>query len=256
MIVSLAVTGAIVLISAFGRLRYFGKYWTVKRTLEDSFDVSDLDLSGRTEYANCFSQQWVIENMTRTKHGRVGNWFQRQMMYSTLTTLIWFGILIGSFGFLFGLFLVSALLLVGGALLLFFFGSLIAVGPGGPKYSEELLLALAALNQSDYQKGDYAYLRVALKSVTLWTVLSFIIGGTFLLSAPYGTLIFDIMGDAFLVFGDALLWGPMFMLFEVWPPIGVIYISLVTPFIFIIIPLFFYLIYRRMKYIGLDSGNR
>ena len=248
MIVSLALTGAMVLISAFGRLRYFGKYWTLKRTMEDSFDVTDVDISGRTEYSNCFSQQWVIENMTRTKHGRIGGWFQRQMMNSTLLTIIWFGILIGAIGLLFGLFIVSALLLVGGALLLFFFGSLIAVGPGGPKYSEELLLALTALNQDEYQKGDYAFLRVALKSVTLWTTISFIIGGTFLVSAPYGTLLFDIIGDAFLAFGDVLLWGPMFILFEVWPPIGILYISLVTPFIFLIIPLIFYLMYRRLRY--------
>lgn len=248
MIVSLALTGAIVLISAFGRLRYFGKYWTLKRTLEGSFDVSDIDISGRTEYANCFSQQWVIENMTRTKHGRIGDWFQRQMMYSTLITIVWFGILIGSIGLLFGLFIVSALLLVGGALLIFFFGSLIAVGPGGPKYSEELLLALTALNQDEYQKGDYAFLRVALKSVTLWTTVSFIIGGTFIVSAPYGTLLFDIIGDVFLTFGDALLWGPMFVLFGVWPPLGILYVSLVTPFIFLIIPLIFYIMYRRLRY--------
>lgn len=248
LIMSLGLTGAIVIISAFGRLRYFGKYWTLKRTLEDSFDVSDVDVSGRTEYANCFSQQWVIENMIRTKHGRIGGWFQRQMMYSTLITVLWFGILLGSFGLLFGLFIVNAFLLLGGALLIFFFGSIIAVGPGGPKYSEELLLALTALNQDDYQKGDYAYLRVALKSIVLWTILSLIIGITFLISAPYGTLLFDTIGGAFLVFGDALLWGPMFVLFEVWPPIGILYISLVTPFIFLIIPLIFYIMYRRMRF--------
>ncbi|MHA3964165.1 MAG: hypothetical protein AM325_011585 [Candidatus Thorarchaeota archaeon SMTZ1-45] len=248
MTVSLALTGAIILISAFDRLRYFRKYWTLKRTLEDSFDVSDVDLSGRTEYGNCFSHKWVIENMTRTKHGRIGGWFQRQMMYSTLITVIWFGILIGSFGLVFGIFLISAYMLAGGALLIFFFGALIAVGPGGPKYSEELLLALAVLNQDEYQKGDYAFLRIALKSVTLWTVLSFIIGGTFLVSAPYGTLLFDTLGGAVLVFGDALLWGPMFILFDVWPPIGILYISLMTPFIFVIIPLTFYIIYRRMRY--------
>ncbi|MGY5856159.1 MAG: hypothetical protein RTS72_06115, partial [Candidatus Thorarchaeota archaeon] len=188
------------------------------------------------------------ENMTRTKHGRIGGWFQNQMMYSTLITVLWFGIIIGSLGFLFGLFIVSALRLVGGALIIFFFGSLIAVGPGGPKYAEELLLALTALNQDEYQKGDYAFLRVALKSITLWTILSFIIGGTFLISAPYGTLLFDTVGGAFLVFGDVLLWGPMFVLLEVWPPIGILYISLVTPFIFLIIPLIFYLMYRRLKY--------
>jgi hypothetical protein len=248
LIVSLALTGAIVIISAFGRFRYFRTYWTLKRTLEGSFDVSDVDISGRTEYANCFSHKWVIENMTRTKHGRIGGWFQHQMMYSTLITVIWFGVVIGSFGFLFGLFIVSAFRVVGGALFIFFFGALIAVGPGGPKYSEELLLALTALNQEEYQKGDYAFLRVALKSVTLWTILAFIIGSTFLISAPYGTLLFDMVGGGFLVFGDALLWGPMFVLFEVWPPIGILYISLVTPFIFIIIPLIFYLMYRRLKY--------
>ncbi|MFX1559294.1 MAG: hypothetical protein ACFFBL_01780 [Promethearchaeota archaeon] len=247
-IVSLALTGAIVLISAFDRFRYFRKYWTLKRTLEASFDVNDVDLSGNTEYANCFSQQWVIENMTRTKHGRIGGWFQNQMMYSTLITVIWFGILVGSFGFIFGIFLVSAYMLLGGAVLIFFFGSLIAMGPGGPKYSEELLLALSALDEDEYQKGDYAYFRVALRSVTLWTILSFIIGGVFLVSAPYGTLLFDIVGNAFLVFGDTLLWGPMFQLFEVWPPIGILYISLITPFTFIIIPLIFYLMYRRMRY--------
>lgn len=242
------MTGAIVVISALGRLRYFKTYLTLKGTLEDSFEVSDVDVSGRTEYANCFSHKWVIENMTRTKHGRIGGWFQNQMMYSTLITVLWFGIMIGSLGFLFGLLIVSALRLVGGALIIFFFGSLIAVGPGGPKYAEELLLALTALNQDEYQKGDYAFLRVALKSITLWTVLSFIIGGTFLISAPYGTLLFDTVGGAFLVFGDVLLWGPMFVLLEVWPPIGILYISLVTPFIFLIIPLIFYLMYRRLKY--------
>jgi hypothetical protein len=247
-VVSLAITGAIVLISALGRIRYFGRYWTLKRTLEASFDVSDVDLSGRTEYANCFSQEWVIENMTRTKHGRIGNWFQGQLMYSTLMTAIWFGIILGAFGFIFGIFLVSAYILLGGALLIFFFGSLIALGPGGPKYSEELLLALSDLNQDDYRIGDYAYFRVAFKSITLWTTLSFIIGATFLVSAPYGTLLFDLFGNAFLSFGNTFLWGPMFVLFEIWPPIGILYISLMTPFIFIIIPLIFYLMYRRLRY--------
>jgi hypothetical protein len=232
MIVSLALTGAIVLISAFGRLRYFGRYWTLKRTLEDSFDVSDVELSGRTEYTNCFSHRWVIENMTRTKHGRIGGWFQSQLMYSTLLTILWFGVLLGSFGILFGMFIVSALMLIGGALLVFFFGS---------------MLALSALNQDEYQKGDYAYLRVALKSITVWTILSLIVGIAFLVSAPYGTLLFDLSGGAFLVFGDILLWGPMFSLFGVWPPLGILYISLVTPFIFMIIPLIFYLMYRRMR---------
>ena len=247
MSVSLALTGTIVLVSAFGRLRYFRRYWTLKRTLEDSFDVSDMDLSGRTEYSNCYSQQWVVENMTKTRHGRIGGWFQQQMMYSTLITLVWFGILLGAFGLLFGMFIVSALMLVGGALLIFFFGTLIAVGPGGPKYSEELLLALTILDRDEYRKGDYAYLRVALKSITLWATLSLIIGSMFLISAPYGTLLFDTAGVAFLAFGNALLWGPMFALFEVWPPLGILYISLATPFMFLIIPLIFYLIYRRIR---------
>ncbi|MFW9953944.1 MAG: hypothetical protein ACFFD3_05255 [Candidatus Thorarchaeota archaeon] len=246
--ISLAITGALVLLSAFGRLRYFPKYRIVSSYLRESFDVSNMDFSGNTAYPDCFSHDWVVDLFTKKRHGRLGNWFQRQLFYSTLFTSLWFGIIAGVSSILFGLLIVSALLAIGAGVVIFFFGAIIAMGPGGPKYSQELLLELYSLDRQKLSKEDYAFVKVAIRSVSQWTLLSLVIAIVFLLSAPFGTLLFDTIGIALLQFGEAILWGPMFNLFEVWAPLGVIYISLVAPFIFIIIPLVLYLIYRRTRY--------
>ena len=246
--ISLAVTGALVLLSAFGRLRHFGTYRSINRYLKENFDVNDLDFSGKTAYTDCFSHEWVMDNFSRKKHNKIGNWFQNQLLYSTLFTSLWFGIAVGVVGMLIGVLVVSSLLVLGFGLFIFFFGAIIAMGPGGPKYSEELLLDLNKIDKQRYSREDYPYVKIAVRSITQWTVLSLIIGGIFALSAPFGTLLFDVSGAIFLQFGDLVLWGPMFQLFGIFAPLGVIYIALVIPFIFIIIPLTLYILYKRIRY--------
>jgi hypothetical protein len=217
-------------------MRKFGLYQNLKKNLENSYDVGDMDLSGRTKYTNCISHQFVIDTMTKTKHGRLGSWFQRQFMYSTLMTSIVFGIVAGLISVFIGLFIVSSVLIAGGGIAVLFFGVLLAVGPGGPKFSETLLGELMNLKSDELGREDYPYVRIAMNSVTSWTTFAMIVGFVFLVSAPWAGPLSELVVGSLAMFGESVLWSPMVWLMQIWPPFGAVYISLMIPFIFIIIP--------------------
>ncbi|MFW9850893.1 MAG: hypothetical protein ACFFF4_17335 [Candidatus Thorarchaeota archaeon] len=254
--VSLGVTGVILIISAFGRLRHIKSFLSINRYLKETFDVDGLDLTGNTAYTDCFSHEWVVDKFSKVQHNRFGLWFQQQFLYSTLFTSLWFGIVVGVSAMLFGILVISSFLTLGTGIFIFFFGALIAMGPGGPKYSEELLLDLNKISKLDLSREDYPFVKIALTSISQWTLFSCIIGAIFLISAPYGTLLFDVSGAFLVHFGELVLWGPMYQLFDIFLPLGIIYISLIIPFIFIIIPLFIYIIYKRIRFSSLFDMNQ
>jgi len=235
-------------VSALLRLRKFGKFGALSATLREEFDVKDLDLSGRTEYADCFSHDWYIRHMTGTQHGRIGEWFQRQMMDRTIATFLWFGVILGSAAALIGMLIFSSLRLLQAGFLILFFAGLLIMGSGGVNISEQLLSALLQAKQEEYRRDDYPYVMIGIRTITTWSLFSLAVGVVFLLSAPFDTLLFDVLGTGIMMFGNALLWGPMLSLFMVWAPLGIIYISLAIPFTFIIVPLAFYSAYRRIRY--------
>lgn len=244
----LALSGILLVMSALLRLRKVGQFRSLGKTLEKKFDVKGLDLSGRTDYSDCFSHDWYIRYMTGTQHGRIGEWFQRQLMDRTIATFLWFGVILGSAASLIGLLLFSSLRLLQVGALVLFFALLLIMGSGGVSISEQLLTALLRAKQEEYRRDDYAYVTVAIRTIMTWGLFSLVVGAVFLVSAPFDTLLFDVLGTGIMLFGDALLWGPMLALFVVWAPLGVIYISLVIPFIFIIIPVAIYSAYRRIRY--------
>jgi hypothetical protein len=219
--------------------------------LEENFDTSGFDLTGNTAYTDCFSHEWVVDKFSRVQHNKFGLWFQQQFLYSTLFTSLWFGIVMGVSAMLFGVLVLSSLLTLGWGIFIFFFGALIAMGPGGPKYAEELLLDLSKISKLELSREDYPFVKIALRSIGQWSALSLTIGTVFLVSSPFGTLLFDVLGGVIVNFGELFLWGPMFQLFDVFLPLGIIYIALVIPLIFIILPLFLYIIYKRVRYSSL-----
>ncbi|RDE17764.1 MAG: hypothetical protein C4K49_01315 [Candidatus Thorarchaeota archaeon] len=248
LMIILALSGIILVISALLRLRKVGKFRSLGKTIEGKFDVKGLDLSGRTEYADCFSHDWYIRHMTGTQHGRMGEWFQRQMMERTIATFLWFGVLLGCSAMLIGLLVFSSLRLLQVGALVLFFAVLLVIGSGGVNVSEQLLAALLQAKPDEYRRDDYAYVRISIRTIMTWSLFCLAVGIVFLVSAPFDTLLFDVLGTGIMLFGDAVLWGPMLRLFLVWAPLGVIYISLVVPFIFIIVPLVIYSAYRRIRY--------
>ncbi|RDE11990.1 MAG: hypothetical protein C4K47_09165 [Candidatus Thorarchaeota archaeon] len=244
----LALSGVLLIMSALFRLRRFGRYKVLRTTLENQFDVSNLDLSGRTEYSNCFSHQWYIDIMRTTKHGRIGEWFQRQMTDRTIATFLWFAVLLGSAAMILGMVLISSIRLLQAGLLVLLFTLIVMVGSGGVNISEELLIALLRIKQDEYRRDDYPYVRIGMRTIVTWSVFCLVVGIVFLISAPFNSLLLDLVGTGVVLFGDAVLWGPMFSLFNVWAPLGVVYISLVVPFIFIIIPVTIYMLYQRIRF--------
>jgi hypothetical protein len=244
----LALSGVLLVASSFSRLRRYGRYKVLKATLEKQFDVSGLDLSGRTEYSSCYSHSWYIENIRASKHGRIGDWFQRQLFDRTIATLLWFGMVLGSAAAIVGILLISSIRLLQAGLLVLFFAFILVIGSSGVNVSEELFAALLKIKQEEYRRDDYPYVRMGMRIIMTWTMFSLIIGVVFLISAPFDTLLFDLVGTGIVLFGDALLWGPMFALFKGWAPLGLVYIALAVPFIFIIIPLAFYTLYQRVRY--------
>ncbi len=244
----LAISGILLVMSALLRLRRLRQYRALSASLEKRFDVTGLDLSGRTEYADCFSHDWYVRHMTQTQHGRIGEWFQRQMMDRTEATFLWFSLILGSAAMLVGMLIFSSLRLLQAGFFVLFVAILLIMGSGGVSISDQLLSALLKVKQEDYRRDDYPYVSVGIRIVKTWTIFSLAVGVVFLVSAPFDTLLFDVVGTVIMLFGNAVLWGPMLVLFGVWLPLGVIYISLVVPFIFIIIPLALYTVYQRIRY--------
>jgi hypothetical protein len=246
--VIMALGGVLLVMAAFSRLRKFGHYRVLRSTIESQFDLSDLDLSGRTEYSDCFSHSWYVDYMRLKRHGRLGEWFQRQMMDRTETTYLWFAVILGSSAAIIGYLMLSLFRVLFAGLFVLLFTLILAVGSGGASISEQLLAALLKIKPTEYRRDDYPYVRIAMRQIMTWNLPTLVIGLILLVSAPFGTLLFDLLGTGIMVFGETFLWGPTFALFNIWAPLGVAYISLVIPFIFIIVPLGFYTAYETIRY--------
>jgi len=245
--ISVAATGALIVLTAVWRARNIRSYRKFQENLEMTVDVANLDLSGQTEYTNCYSHQWVIENMYLKKHSRIGRSFQEQLMEDTLVTVLWFGLALGLVSMFIGVFLISSLLVVGSAVGVFAAGALIIVGPGSPRDSEELLAALIEVGPSQLCREDYPYVRIAVASMVRWTVFTFTIGIAFLMVSPWADMFPEIVALVISAFTENLLYTPALILSEIWVPLAFVYMATAIPLFLVIVPKIVLDVLKRMR---------
>ena len=234
--ISLAVSGRLILRVNLWRARNIKAYSEFRRKFEDTFDVQDIDLSGETEYTHCFSHEWVRENVVKKKHSKLGIAIQDHLTYNTLAAGIWIGLFVGIVSLIIGVLLVQSLVAIGSAVFVIMFGALIALGPGDPKVSDELLQALQKTEFDMLNKEDYSYVALAVTSIRKWLIISGVIGVAFLTLAPVGALLPWFLGYVIAVFTNYVIWGPINAIAEFSLPLALLYIASVLPILMYAVP--------------------
>lgn len=245
--ISLAFSGILILLVALWRARNIKTYFEFRRKFEDTFDVQDIDLSGETEYTHCFSHEWVRDNIVRKKHSRFGNTLQDHLTYNTLAATIWIGLFVGAISLIIGVFLVQSLVVIGSAVFVIMFGALIALGPGDPKVSDELLQALQKTEFDKLNKEDYSYVALAVTSIRKWLIISGFIGVAFLMLAPIGDLVPWFLGFVIATFTNYLIWIPTNAIAKFSLPLALIYMASVLPILMYFVPKLIQMAIRKKR---------
>ncbi len=234
--ISLAFSGILILLVTLWRARNFKGYSEFCRKFEDMYDVRDIDLSGETEYTHCFSYEWVQDNVVRRKHGKLGVALQDHLTYNTLAAAMWIGFFAGAVSLIIGVILVQSLVAIGSATFIIMFGALIALGPGDPKTSDELLQALQKTEFDLLNKEDYSYVTLAVTSIRKWLIISGVIGVAFLTLAPVGNLLPWFVAYAIATFTNYVIWGPTHAIAEFSLPLALLYMASVLPILLYVVP--------------------
>lgn len=234
--IALFVMGVLIGVVSIWRARNIFKYSRLRGDIEREFDASDLDLSGKVKYANCYSHKWVMENIAIGSQGGFVNFIRSRMESNTLMTYIWLSLILGCAGLLIGLLTIVSIRSLGGAVGVIFIGLMIILGPDDPKSSEELLDELRRVDFSELEKEDFVYASLAFKSVRNWFVISLLIGLGFAAISPWGEMIPAVIAAAVGIFAQYVLWNPATFLNEISAAYVVLYLAFAIAFFLMILP--------------------
>ncbi len=224
-------TGISIILYTIWRARRLGMYSKLKNNLSSEYDIASLDNTGDTTYTNCTSHRWVMDNLGRKKHSRLGNIFQERLFENTLTTFIWLSFFLGSGALIFGLLLIRSIEIVGMSVFVIFVGVLVILGPGDAKVSEELLIELISHEIQDLCEKDYVYAQLALDSIRKWIITAIAIGIAVVIISPWAESIPVGLAVGVAILSDIVLWRPALFLSELFFPLSILYLSAVIPFI-------------------------
>jgi hypothetical protein len=223
--IGLFVTGIFLISFTFFRLRKARTHRQLQRSLAETYDVTSLDFSGNTQYASCISNQWVMSNITRKSHSKIGAKFQEHLANNTLLTAIWFGIIIGLSSMFITLLLVESLRAYGTVIFIFLLGILIALGPGGPRYSENLLDDVGKNEITDLKAQDFVYIKIANDTILKSAIVTLTLGILFVVISPWGELIPVVLAQAISIFVLYLILDPAMTLLNVNFVLAIAYIA-------------------------------
>lgn len=228
-------TGIIVICAAIYRLRRLSDYTYLRDRLQDTYFIEEIDLSGETEYTNCFAQEWVYESITIRKHGRMGNAFQSHLMTNTLIAAIWIGLFMGLISVFIGLIFIEGIQVFGMAIFIVAIGIALVVGPGEPRISEDLLKAMLSVEYKKLCENDYPYVVVAVQSIKKWSYVTLVCGVLFLIATPFAESTPVAIAWILSVISNLLFWGPATFLLEISVILAIIYIALIVPVVLLVV---------------------
>jgi hypothetical protein len=240
-------TGVLIIIVGIFRLRNLSRYTYLRNRLEDTYAIDDIDLSGKTEYTNCFAQEWVYETTTLRKHGRVGSAFQSQLMSNTLSIAIVIGLFMGLVSVIIGMLFIRGIEAIGMAVLVIAVGLAIILGPGEPRVSEDLLKAMLAVEYRRLCENDYPYIVVAVNSIKKWGLITLFVGIAFIMITPFAEAV-PLSLAWFLSFvSDIFFWQPALFLMEISAPIAIIYLASIIPILMYLVTKIFATLRKKLS---------
>ena len=229
--IGLFITGLFILLVSLYRIRKVGTHRRLQHQLEQKYDVSNLDASGNTRYVSCFSHNWVMENITKSTHSRFGAMLQDHLANNTLFAGIWIGLIVGTSSMILTMLLVESLRTVGTVIVIFMFGVAISVGPGGPRYSENLLDAVLEKEIVDLNAQDFVYVKIANDTIKRAVVVNVVLATLFIVLSPWGHLLPTALAGVIAVFTVNILWEPATFLIDHNIGAAILYIAFVIGFL-------------------------
>ena len=229
--IGLLITGLFILLVTLYRVRNFRTHRGLQHQLEQKYDVSNLDTSGNTRYVSCFSHKWVMENITKSTHSRFGAMLQDHLANNTLLAGIWIGLIVGTSSMLLTMLLVESLRSIGTVIVIFVFGVMISVGPGGPRYSENLLDAVLDNEIADLNSQDYVYVKIANDTIKRAVVINVVLATLFIVLVPWGHLLPSVIAGGIALFTVNILWDPATLLLDLNVGAAILYIAFVIGFL-------------------------
>jgi hypothetical protein len=223
--IGLLITGSFILIVTLYRLRKVRQHHDLQHQLQEAYDVSNLDLSGDTQYAGCYSHTWVMDNIAKKAHSKLGAMLQDHLANNTLLAGIWIGLIVGISSMFITLLFVQSLRTIGTIIIIFLLGALIALGPGGPRYSEDLLDAVLKNQIEDLNEQDFVYVKLANDTIQRAIIVNILLASVFIIIAPWGDMLPTLLAQAVALFTVNLIWEPAFFLLNVNIAFALLYIA-------------------------------
>jgi len=223
--IGLLVTGMFILVFTLYRVKKITNHRRLQENLQETYDVSNLDHSGNTQYASCYSHEWVMDNITRKSHSKIGAMFQDHLANNTLFAAIWIGFIVGISSLVITLLLVQSLRTIGTVVVIFILGILIVMGPGGPRYSESLLDAVLQKEIDDLNAQDFVYVKIANDTIMKSVIVNVSLGLLFILVSPWGDMLPGLLAQGIAIVTVVLIWEPAVVLFDINFVLALLYIA-------------------------------
>ena len=223
--IGLLITGSFILLVTLYRLRKVGQYRRLQHQIRETYDVSNLDVSGNTRYASCYSHTWVVDNISRKSHSRIGAMMQDHLANNTLLAGMWIGLIVGTSSMILTLLLVQSLRAIGTVIVIFLLGAMIALGPSGPRYSENLLDAVMTNQIDDLNAQDFVYVKIANDTILRAVIVNVVLASVFIIIAPWGDMLPILLAQGIALFTVFLIWEPALLLLDVHIAVALFYIA-------------------------------
>jgi len=223
--IGLFITGMFILVFTLYRTRKISIHQKLQQNLEETYDVSSLDLSGNTRYARCYSHTWVIDNVTRKTHSKIGSMFQDHLANNTLLAAIWIGMIVGSSSVIITLLFIESMRTIGTVIVIFILGVLIVLGPGGPRYSENLLDAVLKNEITELNAHDFVYVKIANDTIRKSVIINASLGLLFILVSPWADMLPVLLAQGIAFVTVYLVFEPAVALMNIHIALALIYIA-------------------------------
>lgn len=223
--IGLLITGSFIFLVTFYRVRNVKKHYGLQGLLRETYDVSGLDLSGNTRYVSCYSHKWVMDNITKKSHTRIGAMLQDHLANNTLLAGIWIGLVAVTSSMILTFLLVQSLRSIGTVIVIFVAGALIAIGPGGPRYAEDLLDAVMKNDIDALNAQDYVYVKIANDTIKRSVIINVILATVFILISPWRNLLPLLFAQLVALFTINIIIEPAFLLLNINIAFAILYIA-------------------------------
>ncbi|MCJ7818080.1 MAG: hypothetical protein MUP60_04455 [Candidatus Thorarchaeota archaeon] len=238
MIIGLILLGILSFILAFIWYRRLQAVSSFIRPLSKRF--GEPDTTGKKQYTNCNSHDWVMKNVVYGSYTSKSEGFRTFMMNRTMTGTLLLSMFLGLIPVIIVYILFQSYNVIGTSLVLIVISVFVIRGSGQLEVSNLLLKWQVEQEIESFKIGDLAYARVSERSIRNWVRNLILMGIISLVAAPWGEEIPIGMAYGFTVFLG-------FVYANIFQPLALISMPLALMAFFVVGPLILVLIGVSIK---------